>query len=125
MGTGLFHNAGHQLIHVIDFADGGNGIGSVVGTDDQRLGFKIGNAANTQIALHVMDVIVKLGTEGRILNIVDGPVEAILPVHRQAGPAGSQMGMVICAEKQIKHAIFFGYNAKITAHTENPSLFLL
>ena len=97
----------------------------MVGTDDQGLGFKIGNAADTQIALHVMDVIIELGTERRILNIVDGPVKAILPVHRQAGPAGSQMGMVICAEKQIKHAIFFGYNAKITAHTENPSLFLL
>jgi hypothetical protein len=70
-----------------------------------------------------MDVIVKLGTERRVLNIMDGPVEAILPVPRPTGPAGSQMGMVICAEEQIKHAIFFGYNAKITAHTENPSLF--
>ena len=92
-----------------------------MGTDDQGLGFKIGNAADAQVAPHVMDVIVKLGAEGRVLNVVDGPVETLFPVHCQAGPAGSQVGMIVRAEEQIKNTIFFGYNTKITAHAENPS----
>ena len=78
-----------------------------MGTDDQGLGLKIGNAANTKVAPHVMNVIVKLGTERRVFNIMDGPVEPLFPVHCQTGPTGSQMGMVIRAEKQIKYAIFF------------------
>jgi hypothetical protein len=78
-----------------------------MGTHNQWLRLKIGDAADTQVAFHVMDVVIELSTERRVLNIVDGPVEPVFPVHRQSGPAGSQMGMVIRAEKQIKYAIFF------------------
>ena len=107
MGAGFFHNACHQLIHVIDLADSGDSVCSVMGPYNQRLCFKIRNAADAQVALHVMDIIVKLGTERRVFNVVDGTVKAVFSIHRQSGPAGSQMGMVIRAEKQIKYAIFF------------------
>ena len=78
-----------------------------MGTHDQGLGFKIGDAADAQIALHVMDIVIELGTERRILNIVNGPVETVFPIHRQTGAPGSQVGMIVRAEKQIKYAILF------------------
>jgi hypothetical protein len=78
-----------------------------MGPYNQRLGFKIRNAADAQVALHVMDIIVKLGTERRVLNVVDGTVEAVFPIHRQTGPAGSQVRMIVRAEKQVKYTIFF------------------
>jgi hypothetical protein len=107
MSAGLLHYIGYQLVNIIDFADSGNGISPMVRSHNQGLGLKIRDATDAQVTLHVMDIIVKLGTEGRVLNVVNGTVETVLPVHCQTGPAGSQMGMIVRAEKQIKYAIFF------------------
>ena len=40
-----------ELICVIDLADGGDGIGAVVGADEDGLGLEIGNAADAQMPL--------------------------------------------------------------------------
>ena len=103
----MLHDLRDQFIHVIDLADRGDGIRTVVRTDDQGLRLKIGNAADAQVTPHMMNVVIEFGTERRVLNIVDGPVEALFPVHRQTGAARSQVGVVIRAEKQIENAIFF------------------
>ena len=103
----FLHYICYQLVNIVDLADGRDCIRTVMGAHDQRLGFKIRDATDAQIALHVMDVVIELGTEGRILNIMNGPVKTVFPIHRQTGPAGSQVGMVVRAEKQIKYAILF------------------
>ena len=44
------------------------------------------------------------------------------PVHRQAGPAGSQMGMVIRTEEHVEHAVPPRSNAEETAHVPSVPL---
>ena len=60
-----------QFILIIDLADCGNCISTMMGTNDQRLWLKIRNAANAHLSLHFLYIFVKLCPEWCILNIVD------------------------------------------------------
>jgi hypothetical protein len=70
-----------------------------------------------------MYILIELGPERCILNIVDGTVKSVFAVYRHSSPSGSQMGMIVNSEKQIKYAVLIGRDAKKAAH--NLSSFLL
>jgi hypothetical protein len=54
----------------------------------------------------LIQLLFKLRSEGRALDVVNGLAKAILPVNRHARTSGSQMGMIIRPEKQIKRTVF-------------------
>ena len=93
---------GKQGLRVVDDADGANSIGTQVGPDQQRLRVCIGNTADGTGTFHIVQNAVKFGTEGRIFNIVNFPLETQLGiVGRHTAPAGTQVGMVVGAEEYI------------------------
>ena len=94
-----------DLLCVVDFAHGGDGVGSVVRADDQGLGFIIGDTSDAQIALHLPHVLVKLGPERCIFYIVNGTVKTILTIYSHAAPPCTKMRMVVCSKKQVKDAV--------------------
>ena len=116
MGVPVLEDVLSQLCRVVDAAHRGNRIGSVVGADQQGLGLVVGNTANAHPACHFVDVFFKLGPERRIFNVVNGTVKSLFPIHGHTCPAGSQMGVIIGSEKQIKYAILFGCHTKKTTH---------
>ncbi len=106
-----------QFLRIVDPSHRGNGIGTVMGTDHQGLGFKVRNTADPHTALHFIHVFVKFCPERGILNIVDCPVKSpVSVIDYHAGPSGSQMGMVVCPEIQVKYTILFGSNTKKSSH---------
>ena len=110
-----------QGLRVVDDADGADGVGAQVGPDQQRLGVRIGNAADGAGALHLVQNAVEFGTEGRIFNIVNFPLETQLGiVGCHAAPAGTQVGMVVRAEEYVQNAVPLGDRAKETAHGIPP-----
>ena len=106
----------HQRLGVVDAPDGGDGEVAQMGAHDQRLGLVVGDTADAQVALHVVDIPLKLGAEGRVFDVVDGPLEAALAVHHHAAAPGAEMGVVVRAEKQVKYAVVFQSNAEKSTH---------
>jgi hypothetical protein len=80
----------HDLIDVIDLSDGGDGEGTMLGTDKNGLSLIIGDAADAQISVHGCGLLCEFGSERSIFDVVDGFVEAIiLAVNSQTCPAGA------------------------------------
>ena len=90
VGVPAFEQLLHDLVGVVDFAHGHNGVGAMVRPHNQGLGLVVGDAPNAQMALHAGHVLVELGAEGRVFNVVDGAVKALCRVvNRHAGTAGA------------------------------------
>ena len=85
LGEGLVH----QGLGVVDAADCGDGEVAQVGAHDQRLRLVIRYAADAQVALHVVDIPLELGAEGRVLDVVDGALKAALPMYHHAAAPGA------------------------------------
>ena len=110
-----------QKVRIINSAHSGNGIGSMVRTHHQRLGFIIRYTANPDTSPHFNHFFVKFCAKRRILNIMNRPVKSAFPVvNHHSSPPGAQMRMIICSEKYIKHAVLFGCNTKKTSHVYLP-----
>ena len=92
-----------------------------MGTHHQRLGLKIRNAADADISLHLIEILVKFCPKRSIFNIMYRPVEALFfAIDHHACSPGSQMGMVIRSEIQVKDTILLGCNTKKSAHSTPP-----
>ena len=90
----------HNAFQIIDLAHCHDGIGSVVGTHQKRLRFIVRNTADSQISFHLIYIFVKLGTKGRILNVVNRSVKSLLlTVYSHSRTPRTQVGMVIRSEK--------------------------
>jgi len=105
---------------VVDASDGGERVMTQVRADDQGLGFGVADAADAHISAHLLQIILKFGSELGVFDVVDGAFEALLAQHHHAAPAGPQMRVVIGSVKQVVHAIFSGNHAKKTAHGKSP-----
>ena len=117
MGMSFCEQILYNSIGIIDLTNRGDGISSVMGTHHQRLGFKIRDTSDTKIAPHFIDILVKFGTKRCILDVVNGPVITFLfAVNCHSGASGSQMGMIVCSEKQIKYTVFFCCDSKKSTH---------
>ena len=111
----------YNLVGVVDFAHGDNGVGAVVRAHNQGLGLIIRDAANAQATLHAGHIFVKLRPERRVFNVVNGPVKALFPViHSHARPAGAQVRVIVCPEEQVEHAVLFRGYSKKSAHMIPP-----
>ena len=116
VGGAVGEGLGHQCLGVVDAAHGGDGEVAQVGAHDQRLGLVIGDAADAHVALHVVDIPLKLGAEGGVFDVVDGSLEAVLTVDDHAATAGAQVRVVIGAKEQVKHAVVLQRHAKESTH---------
>ena len=106
MGMSVLKENIHNLGGIIDLSHGGDRIGSVMGTNDQRLRFIIRDTADTEIPFHLYDVFFEFRPEICRLYIMDGTVEAALAVvNRHAGTPCSQVRMIIRSIIQIKDTV--------------------
>ena len=88
-----------------------------MGTEQQRLGIGIGDAADAHVAVELGQVLFEFGTEGGVVDAVDLALEAgILIVDDHARPAGAQVGVVVHAEEHIILDIALGNGAEEAAH---------
>ena len=107
----------HQLAGVVDNAHRGDGKQPQVGPDQQGLGIRIADAADTGATLEILQILLKLGAEGAVFNVVNLPLEPVFPVvDGHAAPAGAQVGVVVGAKEHIQHHIPFCDGAKKSAH---------
>ena len=81
-----------QFPYIIDPAYCSDGIGPVMGADDQRLRLKIADAPDAEISLHLYQIFFKLGPEVRALDIVDRPVKPFFRIiYRHTGAPCSKV----------------------------------
>ena len=97
-----------NFVHIVDLSHGHDRIGSMVGTHQKGLGLVVRDTADPHISLHLVHVLVEFRPKGRILNIVNRPVESpFFTVNSHSRTPRPQMGMIVRTEKQIKNAIIF------------------
>ena len=75
--------SGWIIIPVVDDAYCGNGIEAQMGPHQQRLRVGVANASNAGLAVKLPQIMLKLGAEGGIFNVMDLAVEPLL-VRRAA-----------------------------------------
>ena len=106
-----------QRIRVVDPADHTDGIGAVIGTDQQGLRLAVADAADRRSALHLFKDVLEAGAEGCVLDAVDLALQTDLRiVRRHPAAACAEMRMVVGAEKDVCHAVLFGCNAEKASH---------
>ena len=121
MGMTLGEQLLRQLCRVVDLAHRGDGVCPMVGTDHQRLGLEVRDAADADVPLHLIEILVELCPKRRVLYIMYGPVESLLfTIDHHSRPPGSQMGMIVRSEEQVKDTILLGCNTKKSAHSKPP-----
>ena len=110
-----------QLIGIVDDPHRADGVGSQLGTNQQRLGIGIADTADHRGALHFFENMLKLGSEGGVFDVMDLPLQAFLGIPgRHTAAAGAQVGMVIHAEEHIHHTIQLGCDSKKSSHEVTP-----
>ncbi len=107
----------YQLFGVLNDAHGRDGVQPQMGAHQQGLGIRIADAADARPPVERGKILLELGAEGGVFNVVDLPVETLLPiVDGHAAPASAQVGVVVRAEEHIQHHVPLGNRTKKTAH---------
>ena len=107
----------HQLVGIVDDADRYDGVEAQMRAHEQRLGVAVADAAEARVTAEVRKVALELRPEGRVLNIMDLPLEALFLVkENHTTPACAEVGMVVRAEKDVQGDIAVRYRAKKAAH---------
>ena len=107
----------HQLVGIVDDADRYDGVEAQMRAHEQRLGVAVADAAEARVTAEVRKVALELRPEGRVLNIMDLPLEALFPVkENHTTPACAEVGMVVRAEKDVQGNIAVGYRSEKAAH---------
>ena len=113
----MFENFFYDFIGIIDFTNGSNGKSTVVGTNDKRLWLKIGNAADAQCSLHFINILFKLGSERRIFDVMNLPLQSDFRIaRRHTATACAEMRVVVRAEEHVGNHITVTDCAKIASH---------
>ena len=99
----------HQGLGVLDDAHGGDGVQPQVGAHQQGLGVRVADTADAGAAPEPGQILLELGAEGGVLNVVDLPVKAgsVPVIDGHAAPAGAQVGVVVRAEEHVQHHVPF------------------
>ena len=113
-----------QSVGIVDAAHRGDGVQTEMGTDQQRLRIGVTDTADAAAAVEVLKILLELGTEGRILNVVDLALEPVSSViNSDAATTGTQMSVIVYAEIQIQYAVSFRDSSEKAAHyAKNSSL---
>ena len=95
-----------KLVDVIDLADGDNGVHTEPGCDHKGLVFQVTDDTDPAVAIQFYQIVVELGAELGVGDVVNAAPDYAALVHN-CEPAAlcSEMGMVVCTVKKIRHAV--------------------
>ena len=106
----------HQFFGIANLCHGYNCKAAQVAVHEKGLGIGVGNDAQADMAREPADVVLELGPERGVLDVVDRPLEALRAAQRHATAVRTQMRMVIRTEEQVAHAVLFRDDSAETAH---------
>ena len=105
-----------DLFLIVDLTHRRDGKAAQMGLQKQRLRLIIRNAADPQISFQFLHIPFKLGTERRILYIMDRAVKPVFTVNSHSASSRAEMRMVVHAVEKLQHTILFRCNAKKSTH---------
>ena len=112
---------GDDILGIVDDAHISNRKHAKMAADQQGLGIRIGDTANTHAAVHFIQVTFKFRTEGGIFDVMDLTLEAGFRIIEGKTTAFcSQVGMVVRTKENIILAVFAGNSPKKTTHVIFP-----
>ena len=107
----------NQLFRIVDDAGHADGISAQIGPDQQGLGIRVGNAADSGCTAHFLKNMLKFRPERRVADIVNLPLQSDFLIPRgHARPAGSQMAVIVNTEKNIQHTVLLGRDSEKATH---------
>jgi hypothetical protein len=106
----------HKGIDIIDPADGDNPESAEVRTDDQRLGVGVADHSDALAPMKPGQFGFELRPKITVFDIVNGSMKAMGVAYGHAAAPGPQMGMVVGAVIQIRHAIRLRDDAEKSPH---------
>jgi len=112
----LFEGCVHDFADVVDPAHGDDGVVAEVRTDDEGLVLGIADAPDPQAPLHLGDVIIELGPELGVFDVVDEAAEILRIPHRQSSAPGSEMRVEIGSIEEIEDTVLSRDDAEYTPH---------
>lgn len=84
---------------------------------EQRLGVAVADAAKARVTTEIRKIALELRPKGRVLNIMDLPLEALFLVkENHTTPACAEVGMVVRAEKDVQGDLAVRYPRQKAAH---------
>ena len=119
MSGPLLESRIHDLADVVDPAHRDDGIVAEVRADDQGLILRIADAPDTLVAFHLRDIVVELGAELSVFDVVDETVEVRRVPHCHAAASGSEVRMEISPVKEVEYTIFLGDDTEYSAHRDS------
>ena len=106
-----------QLLVIVDDANHADRVGAKIGTDQQGLRLIVADTADRCGALHLIQDLFKLGSEGRVLYVVDFTLQAeIRIIGRKPTPACAEVGVVVGSEEYVGHAVAGRCNSEKASH---------
>ena len=112
----VFEDFFNDLVCVVDLAHRRYREGTVVRADKDGLRLKIRNAADAELALKLVQLMLKLCAERAFLYAVYGLAELPVTVNRHTRAARTEVRMIVNAEKKIERAAFLRSNSEKTTH---------
>ena len=95
-----------KLVDVVDLADSDDGVHAEPGCDHKGLVFQVTDDTDPAVAIQFYQIIVELGAELCVCDVVNTASDDPALVHNcQTAPLCSEMGMVVCTVKKIRHAV--------------------
>ena len=108
MSSSVVKRLFHQFFLIVNLSHRCDGKTAQMRLNQKRLRLTIRNTTDSKIAGQFLHIPLELCPKRRIFNIVDRTVKSFLfAVHSHAAPTGSQMGMIINTEKQVKYTALF------------------
>ena len=94
-----------ELFAVGDLPYGDNGVDAQMRTDDQRLVLMVADYADAHSAVHPGDVLLELGPELGVLDVMDETDKTVLVQRRQPAAFRSQMRVIIRSVEKVIDAV--------------------
>ena len=95
-----------KLVDVVDLADSDDGVHAESGCDHKGLIFQVTDDTDPAVAVQLHQIVVKLGAELGVCDVVNTASDGAALVHnRHTAPLCTEMRMVVCTVKKIRHAV--------------------
>lgn len=120
MGTTPDDEVMGQSLGVLDRPDGGDGIASQMGADQDGLVVAVADDADPGPGAQGADIGVELGAELGVFDVVDDPDEAFLADNGQPAPLRPQVGMIIGPIEQVRAAVLERCDSEKAAYGRPP-----
>ena len=81
----------HQLVHIVDFGDGGDDELAQMRVHHDGLGIRVADDANADVAREFPYLVIELGSEIGVFDVMDRTMEQFAIVSDHAGTFCAQM----------------------------------